>query len=77
MSSVLNSVRAPSHQNSESSATETHVEMPALRLRKGWTLGDSNALVDGRPQESKLAGISWIVIPTALALAVIYFMMPH
>jgi hypothetical protein len=77
MSSVLNSARASSTQNSESSATETPLEKPALVLRKGWTLGDSNALVDGHPQESKIAGLLWIVVPTMLALAVIYFMMPR
>ena len=78
MSSILDSVRAHSKSSSNNAAAEEATdEKPSILLRKSWTLGDSNALVDGRPQESKLVGISWIAVPTIVALAVIYLMMPH
>lgn len=72
----MSSIRAFTHQNSET--TESEIEQkPALILRKSWTLGDSNALVDGHPTEHKLVGLLWIAVPTMLALAVIYFMVPR
>ena len=78
MSSILDSVRAHSKVNStDAGAEDATDEKPSVLLRKSWTLGDSNALVDGRPQESKLVGISWIAVPTLMALAIIYLMMPH
>jgi hypothetical protein len=47
---------------------------PGPKLRSAWTLGDSQTLVEGTPQESPLVSLAWIAIPTVLALTVLWFM---
>lgn len=76
MSSILDSVRANSEPNTQD-LDKPKDERPELALRKAWTLGDSNALVDGSPQESKLVSIMWILVPSIFALGVLYLMMPR
>lgn len=47
-------------------------ELPGPKYgRKRWTLGSSSTLVDGGEPEPLWVGAAWIVVPTAVAFAVI------
>jgi hypothetical protein len=41
---------------------------------KGWTLGNSNGLVEGAAREPAWVSIAWLVVPMVLALVTVFVM---
>ncbi len=65
-------------EETDESVDLSHIEYGTQTGRKyknrRWTIGDSGALVEGAPQESRLASAAWVGIPVGFMLLVIALM---